>query len=277
MTLAALALLGISQASYLTAMLAPTIGGIAILVLRRETLLQAERESAVVARERAEQLRRGADTLQKLNRSLERANRLLRERSAAAMETLSAAVDARDSHTAGHSRRVQTLAMLLGRELGLSDAELEVLSNAALFHDVGKLAVPEAILLKPEKLGDLDWVVVRRHPEEGARLIEHLGFLEDALPAVRHHHERYDGTGYPDKLAGEDIPLGARIIHLADALDAMLTSRPYRPALEPLGALEQIRNGAGAQFCPRCVDALDAVMLAEFAKGADVPRELLAS
>ena len=104
-----------------------------------------------------------------------------------------------------------------------------MLSHAALFHDVGKLAVPEAILLKPERLADLDWVVVRRHPEEGARLIEHLGFLEDALPAIRHHHERYDGTGYPSKLAGENIPLGARIIHLADALDAMLTVRPYRP------------------------------------------------
>jgi putative nucleotidyltransferase with HDIG domain len=274
--LAALAILGISQASYLTAMLAPTIGGVAILVLRRETIVQAERESAEVVRDRAEQLRRSADALQTLNRSLERANRLLRERSAAAMETLSAAVDARDSHTAGHSRRVQTLAMLLGRELGLSDAELDVLNHAALFHDVGKLAVPEAILLKPERLGDLDWVVVRRHPEEGARLIEHLGFLEDALPAIRHHHERYDGTGYPDKLTGEDIPLGARIIHLADALDAMLTLRPYRPALEPLAALDEIRNGAGAQFCPRCVDALEAVMLTEFKKGADMPRELLA-
>ena len=276
-TLAALALLGVSQASYLTAMLAPAIGGVAILVLRREAVLQAERDSAAVARDRAEQLRRGADTLQTLNRSLERANRLLRERSAAAMETLSAAVDARDSHTAGHSRRVQTLALLLGRDLRLSEAELEALGHAARFHDVGKLAVPEAILLKSEKLGEVDWDVMRRHPEVGAHLIEHLGFLDDALPAIRHHHERFDGTGYPDKLAGEDIPLGARIIHLADALDAMLTSRPYRPALEPLAALDQIRNGAGAQFCPRCVEALDRVMLAEFAKGADVPRELLAS
>ena len=125
-----------------------------------------------------------------------------------------------------------------------------MLSHAALFHDVGKLAVPEAILLKPEKLGDLDWVVVRRHPEEGARLIEHLGFLEDALPAIRHHHERYDGTGYPDKLAGEDIPLGARIIHLADALDAMLTSRPYRPALEPLDSPRAGSAGIGTAVLP---------------------------
>jgi putative two-component system response regulator len=142
---------------------------------------------------------------------------------------------------------------------------------------VGKLAVPEAILLKDDVLGQFDWTVVRRHPEEGARLIGHLGFLEDTLPAIRHHHERFDGTGYPDGLGGEAIPLGARIIHLADALDAMLTSRPYRPALEPLAALEQIRDGSGAQFCPRCVAALDRVMLAELAKGVDVPVELLAS
>ncbi len=277
MALAALAMLGVTQASILTAMLAPAIGGVTIFLMRREARAQADRASAAVAYERAERLRRGADGLKSMNRTLERANRLLRERSAAAMETLSAAVDARDSHTAGHSRRVQTLALALGRELELSVAEQEVLGHAALFHDVGKLAVPEAILLKPDGLGDIDWRVVRRHPEEGARLIEHLGFLEDALPAIRHHHERYDGTGYPKGLAGEDIPLGARIIHLADALDAMLTSRPYRPALGPVEALEQIRSGSGAQFCPRCVDAFDRIMLAEFAKGADVPGELLAS
>ena len=118
--------------------------------------------------------------------------------------------------------------------------------------------------------------MIRRHPEEGARLIDHFGFLEDALPAIRHHHERYDGSGYPEGLAGEDIPLGARIIHLADALDAMLTARPYRPELDPLRAMEEVRDGSGTQFCPRCVHALDRLMLAELRRGADVPRELLA-
>ncbi len=267
----------VERASLVTAVAAVGTCVAAVFLLRKAARARADRESAALAHERAERLRQGADSLSSLNRSLESANRLLRERSSAAMETLSAAVDARDSHMTGHSRRVQTLALSLGEHLGLSDCELEVLGEAARFYDVGKLAVPEAILLKSGSLSDLDWAVVRRHPEEGARLIDNLGFLEDALPAIRHHHERYDGTGYPDGLAGEDIPLGARIIHLADALDAMLTARPYRAELDPLQAIEEVREGAGTQFCPRCVDALDRLMLVELKRGADVPRELLAS
>jgi diguanylate cyclase (GGDEF)-like protein len=274
---ASFTLLLLHRASVVTAAVGVATCVTAIFMLRKAARARTDRESAAAAHERAERLRQGADGLSALNRSLESANRLLRDRSSAAMETLSAAVDARDSHMAGHSRRVQRLSLSLGQELGFSDSELEVLRHAARFHDVGKLAVPEAILLKSGELGDLDWEVVRRHPEEGARLIDHLGFLEDALPAIRHHHERYDGTGYPTGLTGEDIPLGARIIHLADALDAMLTARPYRPALAPLEAIEQVRTGSGTQFCPRCVEALDRLMLVELKRGADVPRELLAS
>ena len=275
--LASSALLLLERASLLTALAAVGISAASLIMLRKAARAKADRESAALAQDRAERLRQGADNLTALNRSLENANRLLRERSSAAMETLSAAVDARDSHMTGHSHRVQTLALSLGEVLGFSESELEVLGQAARFHDVGKLAVPEAILLKSGSLGDLDWALVRRHPEEGARLIDNLGFLEDALPAIRHHHERYDGSGYPDGLAGEDIPLGARIIHLADALDAMLTARPYRPELDPLQAMEEVRTGAGTQFCPRCVDALDRLMLSELKRGANVPRELLAS
>ena len=98
---------------------------------------------------------------------------------------------------------------------------------------------------------------MRRHADEGARIIDRLGFLSDAVPAIRHHHERFDGSGYPDGLSGEDIPLGARIIHVADALDSMLTSRIYRPALSESEALAELRAGAGTQFCPRCVSALE--------------------
>ena len=274
---ASLTLLFLERASLVTALGAVGTCVAAVFVVRKAASARSDRESAALAQERAERLRKGADNLSTLNRSLESANRLLRERSSAAMETLSAAVDARDSHMTGHSHRVQTLALSLGEELGLSGSELEVLGQAARFHDVGKLAVPEAILLKPGSLGDLDWAVMRRHPEEGARLIDNLGFLEDALPAIRHHHERYDGSGYPDGLSGDDIPLGARIIHLADALDAMLTARPYRPELDPLQAMNEVRTGAGIQFCPRCVDALERLMLTELKRGADVPRELLAS
>src|SRR5438034_1002320 len=168
----------------------------------------------------AQKLRQAAQTIQNQNVSLEHANKLLRERSTAAMESLSATVDARDAYTAGHSRRVQQIALAVGRELGLSQAELDLLGHAALFHDIGKLAVPDAILLKPASLTQDEWSLMQRHAEEGARIIDRLGFLNDAVPAIRHHHERFDGTGYPDRLAGEDIPLGARIIHVADALDS---------------------------------------------------------
>jgi diguanylate cyclase (GGDEF)-like protein/putative nucleotidyltransferase with HDIG domain len=205
-------------------------------------------------------LREAAETIHNQNVSLEQANRLLRERSTAAMQSLSATVDARDAYTAGHSRRVQQLALAIGRELGLSQAELDLLGHAALFHDIGKLAIPDAILLKPSPLSSDEWALMQRHAEEGARIIDRLGFLDDAVPAIRHHHERWDGAGYPDGLAGEEIPLGARIIHVADALDSMLTNRIYKAARPADEALDELRRGGGSQFCPRCVGALERLL-----------------
>jgi putative nucleotidyltransferase with HDIG domain len=205
-------------------------------------------------------LRKAAETIRSQNVSLEQANRLLKERSTAAMESLSATVDARDAYTAGHSRRVQQLALAIGRELGLSQAELDLLGHAALFHDIGKLAIPDAVLLKPASLTVDEWALMQRHADEGARIIDRLGFLNDAVPAIRHHHERFDGTGYPDGLSGEDIPLGARIIHVADALDSMLTTRIYRAARPADEALQELRRGSATQFCPRCVSALERLL-----------------
>lgn len=226
-----------------------------LLLLRRtqETYVQHSERSAL-------KLREAAETIRIQNVSLEEANRLLRERSGAAMESLSATVDARDSYTAGHSRRVQQLALALGRELGLSEAELDLLDRAALFHDIGKLAVPDAILLKPGRLTPEEWRIMQSHAEEGARIIERLGFLQDAVPAIRNHHERWDGAGYPDGLAGDEIPLGARIIHVADALDSMLTTRIYRAARPLEEALVEIQGAASTQFCPRCVAALSRLL-----------------
>jgi len=216
-----------------------------------------------------QKLRKAAETIQGQNVSLERANQLLRERSMAAMESLAATVDARDAYTAGHSRRVQRHALALGRQLDLSRAELDVLGYAALFHDIGKLAIPDAILLKPGALSDEEWKRMHEHAQEGARIIERLGFLHDSVPAIQHHHERWDGSGYPAGLAGDEIPLGARIIHVVDALDSMLTTRLYRAARPLDEAMLEIRTGAGAQFCPRCVDALDRVLAAERAATRD--------
>jgi len=234
----------------------------ALAVFTVPLLLMRKTQEAYLAHTRrsAHKLREAAETIQSQNVSLEQANRLLKERSTAAMESLSATVDARDSYTAGHSRRVQQLALAIGRELGLSQAELDLLGHAALFHDIGKLAIPDAILLKPASLTAEEWVLMQRHAEEGARIIDRLGFLGDAVPAIRHHHERFDGTGYPERLGGEDIPLGARIIHVADALDSMLTTRIYRAARPANEALEELRNAAGTQFCPRCVSALERVL-----------------
>jgi putative nucleotidyltransferase with HDIG domain len=226
----------------------------------------------------AQKLRQAAETIQTQNVSLEHANKLLKERSTAAMESLSATVDARDAYTAGHSRRVQQLALAIGRELGLSQAELDLLGHAALFHDIGKLAIPDAILLKPASLTEEEWELMQRHADEGARIIDRLGFLNDAVPAIRHHHERFDGTGYPDRLKGEEIPLGARIIHVADALDSMLTTRIYRAARPASEALDELRQAAGSQFCPRCVAALERILPLEGLDDGDArPRVLVAS
>jgi diguanylate cyclase (GGDEF)-like protein/putative nucleotidyltransferase with HDIG domain len=224
-------------------------------------LLMRKTQEAYLAHTRAsaEKLRQAAKTIQTQNVSLEQANKLLRERSTAAMESLSATVDARDAYTAGHSRRVQELALAIGRQLGLSQAELDLLGHAALFHDIGKLAIPDRILLKPGSLTETEWEVMQRHADEGARIIDRLGFLDDAVPAIRHHHERWDGQGYPDRLKADEIPLGARIIHVADAFDSMLTDRIYRAARPVDEVIAELRRAAGTQFCPRCVAALEAI------------------
>jgi len=241
------------------------VGLYALAVFAVPLLLMRKTQEAYLkhTQKSAQKLREAAETIQSQNVSLEQANRLLKERSTQAMESLSATVDARDSYTAGHSRRVQQLSLAIGRELSLSQAELDLLGHAALFHDIGKLAIPDAILLKPSSLTHEEWETMASHAAEGASIINRLGFLSDAVPAIRHHHERFDGRGYPDGLMGEDIPLGARIIHVADAFDSMLTTRVYRPARPAGDALEELRSTAGTQFCPRCVSALEAIVATE--------------
>jgi len=207
-------------------------------------------------------LEEAGETIGEQNVSLEEAHRAVIERSTAALEALSATVDARDTYTAGHSRRVAASAIVIARELGLSGAELEVVDQAALLHDIGKIGVPDAVLLKEGPLTAAEWVVMRSHPEEGARIIERLGYLDEVVPGIRHHHERMDGRGYPEGLLGDEIPLAARIIHVADALDAMTTKRLYREERSFEEALEEIRRGRDTDFCSLCVDALERAVAA---------------
>ncbi len=175
------------------------------------------------------------------------------------IETLNAAVEARDPYTAGHSQRVRRVSLAIGRELRLSAKQLGALGTAALFHDIGKIGMPDSILTKPERLDRVEQEIMREHAARGAEIVARISSLKDSVPAIRHHHERWDGLGYPDRLGGKDIPVEAAIIAIADAWDAMTTDRPYAVALGLEEAMLQIHAGRGKQFNPVVVDAFAAV------------------
>ena len=165
----------------------------------------------------------------------------------------------KDPYTAGHVRRVTGFSVLLGRELRLSQAELTDLWLAAALHDVGKIFVSKAILGKPGPLTPREAEAMKAHPEIGARILSQVRGMRRAVDGVRHHHERYDGRGYPDRLRGTEIPLPARIIAVADTYDAMTSHRPYRAALSPLEAAREITAEAGRQLCPSVVLAFQSL------------------
>jgi len=171
------------------------------------------------------------------------------------IETLNAAVEARDPYTAGHSQRVRRVSLAIGRELRLSARQLGALATAALFHDIGKIGMPDTILTKPGRLDRAEAAVMRHHATRGADIVARISSLSESVPAIRHHHERWDGLGYPDRLSGADIPVEAAIIAIADAWDAMTTDRPYAVALDVDDAMLQIHAGRGKQFNPAVVDA----------------------
>jgi len=175
----------------------------------------------------------------------------------ATVEALASTVDAKDAYTRGHSGRVAVYAAAIAVALGLDEADVVRVRQAGVLHDVGKIGVPDAILLKPGGLTDEEFAVIKQHPEIGERILLGLPFLRDILPAVRHHHERWDGCGYPDGLAGETIPPDAAILAVADSFDAMTSSRTYRPALLAAEAIRRMREGAGVQYDPRVVAAFD--------------------
>jgi putative nucleotidyltransferase with HDIG domain len=176
--------------------------------------------------------------------------RKLEEAYISTVRVVSAAIDARDAYTLGHSTRVSELAVAIARELGMSEQELEEIEIACLFHDVGKIKIPDAILHKPGKLDHDEWEEMQKHPEYGAEILRKAPSLRRFIPAVRHHHEWFDGSGYPDGLRGEKIPREAAIISLADAYDAMTSDRPYRKAMTKEKAMATIRESIGKQFNP---------------------------
>jgi HD-GYP domain-containing protein (c-di-GMP phosphodiesterase class II) len=166
------------------------------------------------------------------------------------VKVVAAAIDARDSYTHGHSARVAQLSLLIGEQVGLSKDQLEELEVACLFHDVGKIKTPDSILLKPGRLSPAEYKVMMHHVEDGASILGRAPSLVKYIPSTRHHHEWYNGNGYPDGLAGDNIPLFANIITIADAFDAMTSDRPYRKALSEEEALREIERMSGIQFRP---------------------------
>jgi len=172
------------------------------------------------------------------------------------LRALGSALDTRDPETQEHAIRVVRYALKLGETLGMTDAQLVALERGAILHDVGKIGVPDGILMKPGYLSEAEWHCMRSHPEIGHDMLSSISFLADALPVIRYHHERYDGSGYPQSLAGDQIPFGARIFAVVDALDAMTSERPYRRAMSLEDAVEEIARCAGTHFDPRVADAL---------------------
>lgn len=177
----------------------------------------------------------------------------LKESYHATLDALGSALDLRDHATEGHCQRVSELATTLAQELGLSGKELEDIGRAATVHDIGKMALPDAILSKPGPLTDEEWREMRRHPELGYEMLKNIPVLREAAEIAYTHQEKYDGTGYPRGLKGEEIPLGARIFAVVDAYDAITTHRPYRKAASHEQAMEEIVHCAGTQFDPEVV------------------------
>ena len=172
------------------------------------------------------------------------------------LRALNYALDYRDHETWGHSARVVGYALAIGRAMGLKDEELAQLAWGGFLHDIGKIGIPDAILFKATPLDVKEWEIIKRHPVLGHEIVNQIDFLQPATEIVLYHHEHYNGNGYPHALRGEEIPLPARIFAVADALDAMTSNRPYRPARSLDEALAEITRLAGEQFCPRVVKAL---------------------
>jgi putative nucleotidyltransferase with HDIG domain len=172
------------------------------------------------------------------------------------VRALASAIDARDPSTRKHSDHVSSIAVEIGQAMNLSESELEQLEWAGLLHDIGKIGIRDAVLLKPERLTREERMLMNEHPVKGEEILRDVDQLTKVRPLIRHHHEWYNGSGYPDRLIGDEIPLLARVLHVADAFEAMTASRPYRPVpLSAAEALAELQRYAGIQFDPRVVEA----------------------
>jgi len=220
--------------------------------LRHEKLYKQNLESEVLAKTRE---------LADKNILLEQYSDHLEKATVQIMSSLQAAMEEKDEYTAGHTRRVTELSMLLGEAINLSDEDQVVLRRAAEFHDIGKLVIDLSCIQKPGKLTPEEWELIKKHPEVGANIVEPLKFMERESKIIRHHHEKLDGTGYPDGIGGNELDLLTRIITVADSFDAMTSRRNYRRNLSTVDAVAELRRCAGTQFDPQLVEDFAGVIL----------------
>lgn len=201
---------------------------------------------------------------------LERVLESLQDTYLATMRSLAQVIEAKDRTTRGHLDRTQAYGVALARKIDPSLVQTPTLGYGFFLHDIGKVGIPEHILCKEGPLDEREWAVMRTHPLMGADIVAPMGFLSETIALIRHHHERFDGSGYPDRLGGEDIPLAARIFSVADSFDAMTSDRPYRDSIGVEHALDEIRSGAGTQFDPEVVKVF-VEMVPDRPAGAELP------
>ncbi|MEW6096790.1 MAG: HD-GYP domain-containing protein [bacterium] len=201
-----------------------------------------------------EELKKAQVTEEKQREKLEKAYQDFERIYINTISTLCDDIDARSKYTRGHSSRVRHYVEMMSKKLNLPQDEINTLCMAATLHDIGRMGINNAIWEKPSALTEEEYEKVKSYPQESADILRSIAFLESVSKIVRHHRENYDGTGYPDKLKGDKIPLGSRILSVVDAFDAMTSERPYRQRIDPEVAIEEFKNKAGTQFDPKIVE-----------------------
>lgn len=206
------------------------------------------------------------DEIKRINEELSDSKEQLEQAYLDMVQTLRSAVEAKDTYTRGHSDRVAEYSVLIGEKLGLPEDQIKTLKIGGLFHDIGKIGIPDSILLKPDKLTDDEYSEIKNHPSIGAHILGSAKTFQDIVPIVKHHHEKYDGNGYPSRMKGEEIPYLARIAAVTDTFDAMTSRRSYRDAIDLQKVKDEIKRCEGTQFDPQIAEAFLDIMEHDFDK-----------
>ena len=215
------------------------------------------------------------DEIKRINEELSESNERLERAYLDMVQTLRYTVEAKDTYTRGHSDRVSEYSVLIGEKLGLPEDQIKTLRIGGLFHDIGKIGIPDSILLKPDKLSDDEYSQIKNHPSIGAHILGSAEIFKDIIPIVKHHHERYDGNGYPSRLKGEEIPYIARIAAVVDTFDAMTSRRSYRGPIDIEHVKEEIKRCEGTQFDPQIAEVFLDILNNDYDKIKDIQEKYL--